>query len=72
MASRVNLSGTILCAPAALDLIEVKKAFDRGEKLVSILKKMVADMEKERGEPWLSSASASDRNPDRRADCPAV
>jgi acetyl esterase/lipase len=51
VASRVDLSGAILCAPAALDLIEVKKAFGRGEKLVSILNKMVADMEKERGAP---------------------
>ena len=47
--SRVDLSGAILCAPAALDLIEVKKAFGRGEQLVPILKKMVADMEEKHG-----------------------
>lgn len=49
--SRIALSGAVLCAPAALDLIEVKRAFNRGEKLVGILKKMVADMEQERGAP---------------------
>lgn len=49
--SRVDLSGAILCAPAALDLIEVKKAFNRGEKLVGILQKMVSDMEKALGAP---------------------
>jgi len=47
--SRVDASGAILCAPAALDLIEVKKAFGRGEKLVPILRKMVADMEEKHG-----------------------
>jgi len=43
--SRVDLSGAVLCAPAALDLIEDKKAAGRGEPVVGILKKMVADME---------------------------
>jgi len=47
--SRVDTKGAILCAPAALDLIEVKKAFERGERLVPILKKLVADMEEKYG-----------------------
>ena len=47
--SRVDLSGAILCAPAALDLIEDKKAAGRGEPVVGILKKMAADMEQELG-----------------------
>ena len=49
--SRVDTSGVVLCAPAAIDLIEVKKAGERGEPVVSILKKMIADMEAERGAP---------------------
>ena len=49
--SRVDVSGAVLCAPAAIDLIEDKKAAARGEKVVSILLKMAADMEKERGAP---------------------
>jgi endo-1,4-beta-xylanase len=49
--SRVNTSGAILCAPAALDLIEVKKAVAAGEKVVPILKKLIGDMENEYGAP---------------------
>ncbi len=49
--SRVDLSGAILCAPAAMDLIEVKKAINRGEKLVGILSRMIADMEQKYGAP---------------------
>ena len=47
--SRIELSGAILCAPAAMDLIEDKKSIQRGEKLVQILHKMIADMEKKYG-----------------------
>jgi endo-1,4-beta-xylanase len=47
--SRVDVQGAVLCAPAALDLIEVKKAAGRGEAVVPILKKLVADMEKKHG-----------------------
>lgn len=47
--SRVDVSGAVLCAPAAIDLIEVKKAAERGEAVVPILNKMIADMETERG-----------------------
>jgi enterochelin esterase-like enzyme/dienelactone hydrolase len=47
--SRVDLQGAILCAPAAMDLIEVKKAAGRGEPVVPILKKLIADMEKQHG-----------------------
>ena len=43
--SRVDTSGAVLCAPAAIDLIEDKKAAGRGEKIVPILLKMAADME---------------------------
>jgi endo-1,4-beta-xylanase len=51
MISRVDTRGAILCAPAALDLIEVKKAAAAGEKVVGILLKLVADMEKQYGAP---------------------
>jgi endo-1,4-beta-xylanase len=47
--SRADLKGAILCAPAALDLIEVKKAAGRGEPVVPILKKLIADMEGRHG-----------------------
>ena len=47
--SRVDLQGAILCAPAALDLILVKKAVEGGEPVVEILKKMIADMETKHG-----------------------
>lgn len=59
--SRVDLSGAVLCAPAALDLIEVKKAFGRGEKLVGVLRKMIAIMEKERG----AAAEVIEKDPAR-------
>jgi endo-1,4-beta-xylanase len=47
--ARADLSGAILCAPAAMDLIEVKKADGRGEPMVPILRKLIADMEKKHG-----------------------
>ena len=48
--SRVNTRGAILCAPAAMDLIEVKRAVvERKEKLVPILMKLVSDMERKYG-----------------------
>jgi endo-1,4-beta-xylanase len=47
--ARADLSGAILCAPAAMDLIEVKKADGRGEPVVPILRKLIADMEKKHG-----------------------
>lgn len=50
LVSRVNVGGAVLCAPAAIDLIEVNKAAVAGkEPVVQILKKLVGDMEKERG-----------------------
>jgi dienelactone hydrolase/S-formylglutathione hydrolase FrmB len=49
LASRTDLSGAILCAPAAMDLIQDKFAAQRGEPVVGILKKMVADMEAQFG-----------------------
>ncbi|MCX7016980.1 MAG: prolyl oligopeptidase family serine peptidase, partial [Candidatus Sumerlaeota bacterium] len=49
--SRVDMKGAVLCAPAAMELIEVKKAFGRGEQLVSILNKLVGDMETKYGAP---------------------
>ncbi len=57
--SRVELSGAILCAPAALDLIEDKKAAGRGEPVVGILMKMVADMEQKLG----AKAEEIEKNP---------
>jgi dipeptidyl aminopeptidase/acylaminoacyl peptidase len=47
----VDLSGAIICAPAAMDLIEVKKAINHGEKLVGILSRMTAEMEQKYGAP---------------------
>jgi dipeptidyl aminopeptidase/acylaminoacyl peptidase len=58
--SRIELSGAILCAPAAMDLIEDKKAIQRGEKLVQILSKLIGDMEKQYG------ASAEEIDKDRK------
>ncbi len=50
--AHVDLSGAILCAPAAIDLIEVKKAIvERGENLVPILMRLVKDMEAKYGAP---------------------
>jgi endo-1,4-beta-xylanase len=49
--SRVDARGAVLCAPAAIDLIEVKKAPGRGEPIVPILKKLIADMEAKLGAP---------------------
>ena len=49
LVSRVDCKGAVLCAPAALDLIEVKKAAGRGEKFVGILSKLAADMEQRLG-----------------------
>src|SRR5260370_3223411 len=49
VASRIDLKGAVLCAPAALDLIEVKKAFGRGEKLVGVLMTMIRDLEAKYG-----------------------
>ena len=57
--SRVDTKGAILCAPAAMDLIEVKKAMAAGQKVVAILKKLVADMEKEYG----ATAEEIEKNP---------
>jgi dipeptidyl aminopeptidase/acylaminoacyl peptidase len=49
--SRIDLSGAVLMAPAAMDFIEVKKALSAGVKLVPILSKLVADHEKKYGAP---------------------
>src|SRR5262249_30657925 len=59
LVSRIDVSGAVLCAPAALDLVEVKKAAGRGEPMVAILKKMIADMETERG----ATAEEIERDP---------
>jgi dipeptidyl aminopeptidase/acylaminoacyl peptidase len=59
LVSRVDAKGAILCAPAAFDLIEVKRAAGRGEPVVSILKKLIADMEKKHG----ASAEEIEKDP---------
>ncbi len=52
LVSRLDVAGAVLCAPAAIDLIEIKKAVTAGkEPVVQILKKLIGDMEKERGAP---------------------
>jgi dipeptidyl aminopeptidase/acylaminoacyl peptidase len=45
LASRVDVRCGVLCAPAAIDLIEISKAVDRGVEVVGVLKKMIADAE---------------------------
>lgn len=47
--SRTEVQGAVLCAPAALDLIQVKKAATAGEPVVGVLKKMIAEMETKHG-----------------------
>lgn len=47
--SRADLQGAVLCAPAALDLIQVKKAAAAGEPVVGVLKKMIVEMETKYG-----------------------
>jgi endo-1,4-beta-xylanase len=59
--SRIDTSGAVLCAPAAIDLIEVKKAVAAGEKVVPILLKLIRDMEKQYG----ASAEEIEKDPAR-------
>jgi dienelactone hydrolase len=59
--ARADLSGAILCAPAAMDLIEVKKADGRGEPVVPILRKLIAAMEAKHG----ARAEEIDKDPDK-------
>jgi dipeptidyl aminopeptidase/acylaminoacyl peptidase len=47
--SRADLQGAVLCAPAALDLIQVKKAAAGGEPVVGVLKRMIVEMETTHG-----------------------
>ncbi len=49
--SRVDLSGAVICAPAAMDFIEIKKAIQAGVKLVPILSKILAELEQKYGAP---------------------
>jgi len=58
--SRIDLSGAVICAPAAMDLVETSKAIQRGEKLVPVLSRLIGDMEKQYG------ASAAEIDKDRR------
>jgi dipeptidyl aminopeptidase/acylaminoacyl peptidase len=57
--ARADLGGAILCAPAAMDLIEVKKADARSEPIVPILRKLIADMEQKHG----AKAEAIEKDP---------
>ncbi len=61
LASRVDLSGAILCAPAAMDLIQDKFAADRGEPVVGILKRMEAEVEAQLG----ATAAQIDKDPNK-------
>ena len=56
--SRTDLSGAMLCAPAAMDFVEIKKAMNAGTKLVPILSKMLADLEQQYGAPMEEIARA--------------
>jgi dipeptidyl aminopeptidase/acylaminoacyl peptidase len=49
LASRTDVRCAVICAPAALDLIEVSKAVGRGVEVVPILKKMIAEAEQKHG-----------------------
>jgi dipeptidyl aminopeptidase/acylaminoacyl peptidase len=49
LASRADVQCAVLCAPAALDLIEVSKAVDRGVEVVGVLRKMIVEAEKRYG-----------------------
>jgi endo-1,4-beta-xylanase len=49
--SRVDLSGAVIMAPAAMDFIEIKKAMKAGVRLVPILSKILADLEEKYGAP---------------------
>ena len=49
LASRVNVQCGVLCAPAALDLIEISKAVAKGVEVVGVLKKMIAQAEQTHG-----------------------
>ncbi|MFB3828215.1 MAG: alpha/beta hydrolase family protein [Bryobacteraceae bacterium] len=49
LTSRTDVQCAVLCAPAALDLIEVSKAVNRGVEVVGVLKKMIAEAEKRHG-----------------------
>jgi dipeptidyl aminopeptidase/acylaminoacyl peptidase len=60
--SHMELSGAILCAPAAMDLIEDKKAIvDRGEKLTQVLMRLVKDLEEKYG----TTAEEIEKDPKR-------
>lgn len=49
LATRVNVQCAVMCAPAALDLIEVSKAVAQGVEVVGVLKKMIAEAEQKHG-----------------------
>jgi len=49
--SRVDLSGAVIMAPAAMDFIEIKKAMQAGVKLVPVLSRILADQEQQYGAP---------------------
>ena len=49
LASRVDVQCGVLCAPAALDLIEISKAVANGVEVVGVLKKMIAQAEQKYG-----------------------
>jgi dipeptidyl aminopeptidase/acylaminoacyl peptidase len=59
LVSRVDLVGAILCAPAAMDLIQDKFAAQRGEPVVGVLKTMWTEMEKQYG----ATAEEIDKDP---------
>jgi dipeptidyl aminopeptidase/acylaminoacyl peptidase len=45
LATHVDVRCAVLCAPAALDLIEISRAINSGAEVVGVLKKMVASAE---------------------------
>jgi len=45
LTTRVDVRCAVMCAPAAIDLIEISKAINSGVEVVGVLKKMVASAE---------------------------
>ncbi len=49
LASRVDASCAVLCAPAGLDLIEVARLIEQGQEVAAGLKKLIAELESKHG-----------------------
>jgi dipeptidyl aminopeptidase/acylaminoacyl peptidase len=59
IATRVDISGGVLCAPAGLDMIELSKVIQTGKKINPVLKSMVKARERRLG----ASMAEVEKNP---------